>query len=404
MSGNRRSLVALVVALALVAAVCAIAGEKQATASHTPRYDVKAEHVVKATVAGIRTHESVLGYQDLQRGLTTTVGEMEVHLGPVSSLARRGIELKPGDEFVVTGCKTTWKDHPVIVARNLKAADTELREWSHTLEDRVKEKTAELEQIHQQIMLVEKTASMGKMAASVAHELNNPLSGIITYAKLSARRLRSLLPDGPEKRQVLEHLELIGSESMRCGNIVRDLLTYARASRAEFRTAHLHDLVARALKLVEHHTALREVQATSDLQLADDEVVCDADQIVQALVALLINAVEAMPDGGQLTVRTWAPSDDATGRACFSVSDTGVGIPDSVRDRIFDPFFSTKTETKGVGLGLAVVYGIVQRHEGEITVTSAVGKGTTFIITIPRDPERVVRARAQWAGAEAASS
>ena len=290
------------------------------------------------------------------------------------------------------------------MARNLKAADTELREWSHTLEDRVKEKTAELEQIHQQIMLVEKTASMGKMAASVAHELNNPLSGIITYAKLSARRLRSLLPDGPEKRRVLEHLELIGSESMRCGNIVRDLLTYARASRAEFRTAHLHDLVARALKLVEHHTALREVQATSDLQLADDEVVCDADQIVQALVALLINAVEAMPDGGQLTVRTWAPSDDATGRACFSVSDTGVGIPDSVRDRIFDPFFSTKTETKGVGLGLAVVYGIVQRHEGEITVTSAVGKGTTFIITIPRDPERVVRARAQWAGAEAASS
>ncbi|MBI3983255.1 MAG: HAMP domain-containing protein [Gemmatimonadetes bacterium] len=286
------------------------------------------------------------------------------------------------------------------MARNLQTADTELREWSHTLEDRVREKTAELEQIHQQMVLVEKAASMGKMAATVAHEINNPLSGIITYAKLSSRRLRALLPDGPEKQQVLDNLELIGSESMRCGNIVRDLLTYARASRAEFRPAHLHDLVTRALRLVAHHTALRGVQATSELELGDDEIVCDPDQIVQALVALLINAVEAMPDGGRLVVRTWAPPADGAS-VCVSVGDTGVGIPPGVRDRIFDPFFSTKTETKGVGLGLAVVYGIVQRHEGEIAVESAVGKGTTFTITIPRDPERVGGARAAR-GAEVA--
>lgn len=126
MSGSRRSLIALVGALALVAAVTAMAGEKKATASDTPGYDARAEHVVKATVAGIKTHESVLGYQDMHVTLTTTVGEMEVHLGPVSYLAKRGFDLKAGDEIVVTGCKTTWEDKPVIVARNLKTGDRSL--------------------------------------------------------------------------------------------------------------------------------------------------------------------------------------------------------------------------------------------------------------------------------------
>jgi two-component system NtrC family sensor kinase len=286
------------------------------------------------------------------------------------------------------------------MARHLKKADAELRGWSQSLEDRVREKTAELEEIHRQMMLVEKAASMGRMAATVAHELNNPLSGIITYAKLSSRRLQTLLPDGPEKQRLLDNLELIRSESMRCGDIVRDLLTYARESRAELRPARLHELVSHALKLVGHHTTLRGVQPTTEFRLADDEVVCDPDQIVQALVALLINAIEAMGEGGRLVVRTWAPPGQSD-RVAFSVSDTGVGIPPAVRDRIFDPFFSTKADTKGVGLGLAVVSGIVQRHEGEIAVESEVGKGTTFTITIPRDPERVARARPA-AGAEAA--
>ena len=288
------------------------------------------------------------------------------------------------------------------MARNLKAADTELREWSHTLEDRVRDKTVELEQIHQQMVFVEKAASMGKLAATVAHELNNPLSGIVIYAKLSSKRLGLVLPEGPIKRQVLDNLELIRSESMRCGNIVRDLLTYARSGRGEFQPVHLHEIIGRALKLTEHHIALGEIQTTAELALADDEVVGDAEQLVQALVALLINAAEAMPEGGQLVVRTCAPGGDESHTVCFSVRDTGVGIPESVRDRIFDPFFSTKTETKGVGLGLAVVYGIVQRHEGDIRMTSAVGKGTTFTITIPRDPERMGRARAA-AGVEVAN-
>ena len=123
---SKRSLAALVGSLVLMLAANASAGEKQVTASDTPRYDVRAEHVIKATVAGIKTHESVQGYEDMHVILKTTVGDMEVHLGPASYLAKRGIVLRPGDEVVVTGCKATWEDQPGIVARNLKAGSRSL--------------------------------------------------------------------------------------------------------------------------------------------------------------------------------------------------------------------------------------------------------------------------------------
>jgi two-component system NtrC family sensor kinase len=269
------------------------------------------------------------------------------------------------------------------MARSLRDADAELRDWSRTLEDRVQQKSRELEYLNAQMVHVEKTASLGRMAATVAHELNNPLSGILTYAKLTSRRVGRLMSEGAERKQVLDALELIQSESMRCGNIVRNLLTYARQGSAEFRPAALHQLVERALQLVAHHIELRGITTVRELTLEDDRVLCDAEQIEQALLALLVNAVEAMGEGGRLTVRTW--SDGAgEGLVHLSVSDTGVGMAPEVRSRIFDPFFSTKHETKGVGLGLAVVYGIVQRHEGRIEVASEPGHGTTFTITLPR--------------------
>ncbi len=272
------------------------------------------------------------------------------------------------------------------MARSLKAADAELRAWSRTLEERVQSKTEELERIHGKMIQVEKAASLGTMAATVAHELNNPLSGILTYAKLVTKRLDKLLADGEDKQRMVENLELIRSEAARCGNIVRDLLTYARESTAELESGHLHELLDRALKLVDHHIELSGVETVEQFELDDDRLVCDKEQIVQALIALMINAVEAMPEGGVLTLRTGVAPSDPGHRVAVSVGDTGVGIPEDVRDRIFDPFFSTKNEAKGVGLGLAVVYGIVQRHRGEISVSSRVGEGTTFTIELPREP------------------
>jgi two-component system NtrC family sensor kinase len=297
------------------------------------------------------------------------------------------IDLKRTDEF------GDLADSFNQMTRRLRDAYAELQSWSQTLEDRVQQKTEELERMTQQMIQVERTSSLGRMAATVAHELNNPLSGILTYSKLIAKRVDRSLPDGPDKTQVLENLDLIRSESQRCGGIVRDLLTYARGRSAELRQAQLHPIVEQALKLVAHHIELREVATDVQLTLTDDTIVCDREQLVQALLALLVNAIEAMPDGGTLAVRTAADPTEPEAWVAVSVSDTGIGIPEDVQGSIFDPFFSTKNEAKGVGLGLAVVYGIVQRHEGEIRVDSKPGQGARFTIRLPRDPTDAARTR-----------
>lgn len=271
------------------------------------------------------------------------------------------------------------------MSRNLKEADQELRAWSQTLEDRVEEKTEELEEMHRGMVQVEKMASLGKMAATVAHELNNPLSGIVTYAKVLTRKVNRLMEDGDERENILEELDLIRSESMRCGNIVKDLLIFARESSADFQQVQLHPVIERALKLVRHHLGLGRISLEREFHLENDTVVCDQEQMVQAMVALMVNAVEAMEEGGQLTVGTEPLEKDEKQYVKIFISDTGVGMSEEVRENIFDPFFSTKSETKGVGLGLAVVYGIVQRHNGHIYVESQPGQGTTFFIEIPRE-------------------
>ncbi len=370
------------------------------------------------TTAACHAHPksvSVLGVLDVQmsltaldraaadarrRGLLLAAAVVLLSMGLVAVILRRAVyrpirQIRRGTDHLAEGDLSVTIDLPRTdelgllaesfnrMARSLQDADAELRDWSKTLEDRVQQKTHELEQMNRQLVQVERSASLGRMAATVAHELNNPLAGILAYAKLTSRRINRLLPENADRKKVLDALELIQSESLRCGNIVRNLLVYARQGSAEFKPARLHELVGRALQVVAHQIELRHVTVTERLELEDDALQCDPEQIEQALLALLVNAVEAMGEGGHLTVRTWRDEAEA-GAVRVSVGDTGVGMTPEVRSRIFDPFFSTKHETKGVGLGLAVVYGIVQRHDARIEVESEPGRGTTFIITLPR--------------------
>jgi len=272
------------------------------------------------------------------------------------------------------------------MTRDLAKAREELTDWSRTLEKKVVEKTEELGRTQRQIVHMEKMASLGKLAATVAHELNNPLAGILNYAKLVGRDLEGDAALDAERRQEdVRFLRFIQKETTRCGEIVRNLLLFSRHSEARFAPESLDAVVERALMLVHHHLEMANVQLEKRLLDDDDRIVCDADQVQQALVALLVNAVEAMHEpGGVLTVQLEGRAEDVT----ITVADTGVGIPPEVVPHLFEPFFSTKTSAQGVGLGLAVVYGIVQRHSGDIEVDSKPGRGTTIRIRLPREPRR----------------
>jgi two-component system NtrC family sensor kinase len=269
------------------------------------------------------------------------------------------------------------------MTRDLRGAQQELTTWSDRLEVKLQEKTDELSRTQRQVAHMDKMASLGKLAATVAHELNNPLAGILNYAKLVERKLA----EGssiPESEELGRYLSLIQKEASRTGAIVRGLLAFARPSGAAMTLHSLNTIIERSVMLVHHHIEMANIQLDAEPIDCDDHVLCDGDQLQQAMVALLVNAVEAMPNGGTLRISGRCGEDSIQ----LCVADTGLGIPEEAIPHIFEPFFSSKEKGTGVGLGLAVVYGIVRHHSGQIEVDSAVDQGTTFRITLPRDPTR----------------
>jgi two-component system NtrC family sensor kinase len=262
----------------------------------------------------------------------------------------------------------------------LKKAQEEILEWTRTLEVRVQEKTQELERAYHHLVQSEKMASLGKLAAVVAHEINNPLAGILTYSKLIARMLDKGLERAERRAEAKNHLALIEGESRRCGTIVKNLLTFARQAPLNPQKNDLNAIVERGLLLVGHQCDLQSIDLEKALDAGVPPIYCDAGQVQQALLALLMNAVEAMPRGGRLKVGT--SFNAASREARVVISDEGPGIPEDVLPHIFEPFFTTREEGKGVGLGLAIAFGIIQQHGGNIEVVSTKQKGSTFTVTL----------------------
>lgn len=264
----------------------------------------------------------------------------------------------------------------------LRRAKGELDEWNKTLENRISEKTEELQSAQKQIVNAERMASIGKLAATVAHEINNPLSGILTYAKLLLKQARNAKGPGLKPETTTQYLEVIASESARCGEIVKNLLQFARQSTVNLQPNSLNELIRQSLRLVQHKIDLMNLQTMLRLNETLPLVICDAQLIQQALVALIINACEAMPAGeGILEICTELPMEKSVVEV--AIRDNGIGMDEETQKHIFEPFFTTKEQGKGVGLGLAVVYGIIQQHSGTIEVQSSPGKGTTFFIRLP---------------------
>ena len=273
---------------------------------------------------------------------------------------------------------------------DLAGAHLELTGWARTLEERVARKTAELEQAYSSLLANEKLASIGKLAATVAHEVNNPLFGVLTYARLTLKTLQRADFGPAEKAKMVENLSIIERESRRCGEIMKNLLTFARRSPPQRAPNDINLLLERAASLVRHQLELQEVEIKKRLAPGLPAAFCDQGQIQQALLILLVNAAEAMPHGGLVRVTT--AENAAQGTVVVRVRDTGGGIGPDDLPRIFEPFFTTKEDQHRTGLGLAIARSIVESHGGTISATSTPGAGSEFVIALPIEPAAVTAA------------
>jgi two-component system, NtrC family, sensor kinase len=266
----------------------------------------------------------------------------------------------------------------------LQSARNEITAWNRTLEERVDRKTQELERAHHSLLHSEKLASVGRLAATVAHEINNPLFGILTNARLAHKNLDQNGDATPEFKEKLgSKLLIIERESRRCGEIVKNLLTFSRQAPPHLETIAPEVVIDRAVALIRHSYQLQNIELELDLQHQGALLKGDPGQLQQVLVVLLVNAAEAMGQGGgrvRIATRMEAP-----GTVVLSVRDSGPGIPQEVRDRIFEPFFSTKQEGPRTGLGLAIAQGIIEQHQGSIQLEPepASGGGAEFTIRLP---------------------
>jgi two-component system, NtrC family, sensor kinase len=257
----------------------------------------------------------------------------------------------------------------------LARAQAESRGLRDGLEAQVQQRTAALREAHSQLAQSEKLSSLGRMAASIAHEINNPLAGILAFAKLLVRALEE--ESAPFDRiAAVRQLRLVEREAVRCTAIVRSLLEFARQRPLTVAPVDVNAAVEEALSLVGHQLSLKAIVLERELGPVPP-VPADFGQLRQAFVNVVLNAADAMAGGGRLKVTSRAAGPWAE----VGFEDDGTGIPPEHLARIFDPFFSTKE--KGTGLGLSVVYGIVQRHGGELDVRSRVGEGTCVRLRLP---------------------
>jgi len=266
----------------------------------------------------------------------------------------------------------------------LRSSRVELEEWGHTLEQKVEEATRELHLAQAETARGEKLASVGLLAAGIAHELNNPLTGVLTFSTL----VRNQLPDGSPEA---EDLDLVIKETRRCAAIIRRLLDFAREKAPEKGYVDLNRLVEKTVELISQAARDADIEVITDLDSLLPSVWADEDLIEQVVMNMLVNAEHAIEKNGRITIRTRPRVEcrrntadaEPVAVAEITITDTGCGIAEENLQKIFDPFFTTKGVGKGTGLGLSVSHGTIEAHGGWIEVDSTVGEGTEFRIYLP---------------------
>jgi two-component system NtrC family sensor kinase len=261
---------------------------------------------------------------------------------------------------------------------DLRTANEELLDWGRTLEKKVEERTQELTKMQAHLIQSEKLASLGKLAAGVAHEINNPLGGILIYSHL-------LLEDTPKDSPYYENLKKIAKETSRCKDIVKGLLEFARPKDPEMLQLDINAIVEKSLYIIEGQALFQNIKIEKELAPDLPKIVGDSAQLQQVFMNIILNAAEAMNGDGTLTLRTQLNGNDKFIDIGFI--DTGHGISEEDKKRLFEPFFTTKEVGKGTGLGLAISYSIIQKHLGTINVASEKGKGSVFTVKLPVNRE-----------------
>jgi len=304
---------------------------------------------------------------DLSRRFTTqSVGLATPSDEDVQSVLKQLNRANTEDQFNCGACGySSCRELAIAVCQGL--AEIEMC-WPYVL--------YKLKATQEDLIQAEKLTSLGQLAASIAHEVNNPLAGVLVYTQLLTKKLAS---DTLPKEVALDYLSKMEAELTRSTRLVRNLLDFARQPEPTLRQVNSNEVINRAFTLVAHQAELQNIEVIKQLDPSLPKLMADFDQLQQVCTNLILNAVQAMPDGGRLTLRTSVDNN----RVKIEVQDTGCGISQENMRRLFTPFFTTKGKGKGVGLGLAVAYGIIQRHQGRIEVKSKQGEGTTFTIYLP---------------------
>lgn len=286
------------------------------------------------------------------------------------------LEIKPNQLYDMKLVSTAFNN----MLDNIQTATNELQNWSQQLEYKVQKKSEELSEMQSELIHVERIASLGKLSSSVAHEINNPLSGILTYTKLVQKQLNKPEFDATIKESILKYLKVIEIETKRCGDIVKGLLEFSRKDQKDFKTKHLHTILEEAYTLMTHQMKMANIGFQTNFSAKWDLINCSENQIKQACVAIILNASEAVLENGEIIMTTSNPDAD---NIKIEISDNGVGIAPEDIPHIFEPFFSNKQKASGIGLGLAIVHGIVKSHNGRVEVDSELGKRTTISVILP---------------------
>ena len=266
------------------------------------------------------------------------------------------------------------------MTEDLQTAEGKLIEWGKTLEKKVEERTAELKRAESHLIQSEKLASLGKLAASVAHEINNPLGGILIYSHL-------LLEDTAKDKPLYDNLEKIVKEATRCKEIVKGLLKFARPKEPEMALTDINETVETSLALLKSQALFQNIKIKKKYSSSLPKIIADSSQLQQVFINIILNAVDVMQEKGTLTIQT--AQNDQKDYIYVSFSDTGPGIKEADKFKLFEPFFTTKDVGAGTGLGLSISYSIIQKHHGTIDVKSRIGEGSTFTVKLPANRDEM---------------